>query len=143
MSPVVLDPVGVTETREAVENAITRMEIRERCMVVLRTSPIGICADDMYLTVHRLAWTGYWTGYDGEKLIDLHINAHQFASYLLYWNHNILHPDIGCTGMPYARNVPSDHRFRSLPEPGLVFVRSETHHHDDFLMGCFAALSIP
>ncbi|KAF8727619.1 hypothetical protein AX14_007203 [Amanita brunnescens Koide BX004] len=34
---------------------------------------------------------------------------------------NVLYPDIGRAGMPYARNVRSDHRFTSLPEPGLVF----------------------
>ncbi|KAF8683027.1 hypothetical protein AX14_004376, partial [Amanita brunnescens Koide BX004] len=34
---------------------------------------------------------------------------------------NVLHPDVGCAGMPYAQNVPSGHRFMSLPEPGLVF----------------------
>lgn len=33
----------------------------------------------------------------------------------------MLYPDIGRAGMPYARNVRSDHRFTSLPEPGLVF----------------------
>ena len=34
---------------------------------------------------------------------------------------NVLYPDIGRAGMPYARNVYSEHRFESLPEPGLVF----------------------
>ncbi|KAF8630607.1 hypothetical protein AX15_002834 [Amanita polypyramis BW_CC] len=34
---------------------------------------------------------------------------------------NVLFPDIGRAGMAYARNVPSEHRFEALPEPGLVF----------------------
>ncbi|KAF8630934.1 hypothetical protein AX17_005291 [Amanita inopinata Kibby_2008] len=34
---------------------------------------------------------------------------------------NIFHPEIGRAGMPYARNVLSDHCFEQLPEPGLVF----------------------
>ncbi|KIL59186.1 hypothetical protein M378DRAFT_27110 [Amanita muscaria Koide BX008] len=34
---------------------------------------------------------------------------------------NVLHPDVGRAGMPYTRNVRSEHRFSALPEPGLVF----------------------
>ncbi|KAK2459725.1 hypothetical protein APHAL10511_008259 [Amanita phalloides] len=34
---------------------------------------------------------------------------------------NVLYPEIGRAGMPYARNVPSEHQFAALPEPGLVF----------------------
>jgi hypothetical protein len=45
-------PVGAAETREAAENAITRMEMRERRIIVSRTSLIRICADHGYLTTH-------------------------------------------------------------------------------------------
>ena len=31
------------------------------------------------------------------------------------------HSVLRVRGEPYARKVASDHRFRSLPEPGLVF----------------------
>ena len=34
---------------------------------------------------------------------------------------NVLYPDMGRAGMPYARNVYNEQRFASLPEPGLVF----------------------
>ena len=46
--------VGPAETREAAENAITRTEIRERRMIVSRTSLIRIYADQGYLTAHGL-----------------------------------------------------------------------------------------
>ena len=53
LCPVVLDPPSA-EIREAAENAITRTEMRERRMIVSRTSLIRICADHRYLTAHGL-----------------------------------------------------------------------------------------
>ena len=51
---VVVDPMGPAETREVAENAITRTEMRERRMIVSRTSLIRIYSDHGYLTC---AWT--------------------------------------------------------------------------------------
>ena len=50
LGPEALSPVGAAETREAAENAITRAEMRERRMIVSRTSLIRICTDHEYLT---------------------------------------------------------------------------------------------
>ena len=48
----VLTPAGAAETREAAENAIAMKEMRERRMIVSRTSLIRI--RDGYLTTHGL-----------------------------------------------------------------------------------------
>ena len=71
-------PVGAAETKEAAENAIRTTEIRERRMIVSRTSLIRIwCRPWLF----NYAWTVY--GYDGEQLIDAayhSINVAKFPS---------------------------------------------------------------